>query len=742
MAKRTANVVSEASCGSFPLHECLTKQPYRTLWAIARANGCPFDTSMPKLQAVEKLTAFLSTPNYLPEAVSELSVGAVAALRTLQAMKGQMPQSDFVYQFGVLRPYRPWRENVPELPWKAPSSPAEELFYHGLIFTLNLGTSHRPFLVIILPVEYQSALAEIFELPMVSPTESPRVLSPPLFEHLFQWLSFLNRAVVQPLHGRWLPPSAFREIALLIGEPAGAAATAGSERQVPYLAFLHYLAECAGLVTLNGVHLRPTAAALAWLDAPQRSRWEHLWRSWGAPGPENASLWKRYELPLADEPDPQQRFQQVCKLLAAFPPQGEALTFYLNKARETDPALFRPATSYQSWASLDPEAQADYAAGMAEALTRLLRGPLAWFGVVDAAVEMSLSLTALGAALLGRGEEGMPEELPWPGLLIEPGPASAAGPTTFRLRLVAPLPDTPGLRPSARLDLESFAPPQVDAPDRYELTQESCLLALQQGQSLERLLDLLEAAGGPLLPTLVGTLYRWAETAEQVVIRELVILETRDATLMQELTAQRRIRETLLETLSARAVRVDGSRLEALRRRLERQGVIPRVDVPQGQPCTADGLTSEERMTVGAALRVYTYLTALLGTHARAPHTLTHSWNEALGLAERDAAERWAHEVLEKLAQAAPPEGDYHLASPTGPLVEALEQAIAAGMSVDLLYYTAGRDQHIRRRVDPLRLEWHGKVPYLIAFCHLRKAQRVFRVDRIEALEPVPPGAE
>jgi hypothetical protein len=531
-------------------------------------------------------------------------------------------------------------------------------------------------------------------------------------------------------------------MALLIGESALAAATAGSERQVPYLAFLHYLAERAGLVSLVGAHLRPTAAALAWLDATQQSRWEHLWRSWCASGPENADLWKRYELPLSAEPDPPQRFQQVCKLLAALPPQGESLTSYLHKARETDPSLFRPATSYQSWASLDPEAQADYAAHMAEALAGLFRGPLSWFGIVNAASETTLSLTDLGALLLGRGGEGAVEEPPWPGVMIEPGLAAEAGPAMFRLRLIAPLPDMPGLRPAARLDLEVFAPPQADAPDMYELTQGSCLLALQQGQSLERLLALLEEASGPLPPTLVGTLYHWAEAADQVAIRELVVLETRDVALMQKLTAQRRIRETLLETLSARAVRVDGSRLEALRRRLERQGVIPRVDVPQGQPCTADGLTSEERMTVGAALRVYTYLTALLGTHARAPHTLTHSWNEALGFAERDAAERWAHEVLEKLAQAAPPEGDYHLASPTGPLVATLEQAIAAGTSVDLLYYTAGRDQHIRRRVDPLRLEWRGKVPYLIAFCHLRKAQRVFRIDRIEALEPVPPGAE
>jgi predicted DNA-binding transcriptional regulator YafY len=42
-----------------------------------------------------------------------------------------------------------------------------------------------------------------------------------------------------------------------------------------------------------------------------------------------------------------------------------------------------------------------------------------------------------------------------------------------------------------------------------------------------------------------------------------------------------------------------------------------------------------------------------------------------------------------------------------------------------------------QRHVDPLRLEWRGDVAYLIAYCHLRQAQRVFRVERIESLTRV-----
>jgi len=57
---------------------------------------------------------------------------------------------------------------------------------------------------------------------------------------------------------------------------------ARSERQWPYLAFLHYLAERAGLVGVIGDLLKPTPAALTWLDMPESARWQALWEAWRA----------------------------------------------------------------------------------------------------------------------------------------------------------------------------------------------------------------------------------------------------------------------------------------------------------------------------------------------------------------------------------------------------------------------------------------------------------------------------
>lgn len=67
------------------------------------------------------------------------------------------------------------------------------------------------------------------------------------------------------------------------------------------------------------------------------------------------------------------------------------------------------------------------------------------------------------------------------------------------------------------------------------------------------------------------------------------------------------------------------------------------------------------------------------------------------------------------------------------PLRHALLAAIAAAVPVRIRYYTAGRGVISWRVIHPLTLD----PPYLTAFCRRRAADRVFRLDRILACEPV-----
>ncbi|MGP4107753.1 helix-turn-helix transcriptional regulator [Virgibacillus sp. L01] len=68
------------------------------------------------------------------------------------------------------------------------------------------------------------------------------------------------------------------------------------------------------------------------------------------------------------------------------------------------------------------------------------------------------------------------------------------------------------------------------------------------------------------------------------------------------------------------------------------------------------------------------------------------------------------------------------------PFLKELEQAVADGYSIKILYHKSGEEQSKYRLVDPYRIIYWNNKWYLIGFCHLRNDIRSFRVDRIESL--------
>jgi len=63
-----------------------------------------------------------------------------------------------------------------------------------------------------------------------------------------------------------------------------------------------------------------------------------------------------------------------------------------------------------------------------------------------------------------------------------------------------------------------------------------------------------------------------------------------------------------------------------------------------------------------------------------------------------------------------------------------LEIACQQYQRVKMSYYTAGRNAHSERTVDPYVLHFSRNNPYVTGFCHLRQEVRWFRVDRIQSL--------
>lgn len=68
--------------------------------------------------------------------------------------------------------------------------------------------------------------------------------------------------------------------------------------------------------------------------------------------------------------------------------------------------------------------------------------------------------------------------------------------------------------------------------------------------------------------------------------------------------------------------------------------------------------------------------------------------------------------------------------------IDSLSQAIAHRHTVQMRYFSAGRNATSRREIDPYRLRYVDGGLYLIAYCHWRKDVRMFAVERIKSLTP------
>lgn len=67
-----------------------------------------------------------------------------------------------------------------------------------------------------------------------------------------------------------------------------------------------------------------------------------------------------------------------------------------------------------------------------------------------------------------------------------------------------------------------------------------------------------------------------------------------------------------------------------------------------------------------------------------------------------------------------------------------LEKAIATQQAVDVEYYSLSREEVKQQRINPYALRRLGNLHWLVAYCHTRQANRIFRVDRIKAIEITP----
>lgn len=324
-------------------------------------------------------------------------------------------------------------------------------------------------------------------------------------------------------------------------------------------------------------------------------------------------------------------------------------------------------------------------------------------------------LTPAGAALLAGEIQAIPT----------PAPAAwqIAGD-----QLHAPLPPDWALV----WELEAYVDGQVHLAEQrliYSLAPDALQQAAQRGP-LDPFLHILERGLGQPPPADLVTAIRGQPT-----IRVLPgpVLEFSDPQQLLRLRESPALRRELEQVLSPRHVRLDPHGAPDVLRRLG-------LALPPSQPLPetpASKRTAPVDVDFSTADRAYLLSLALLAEKLDAPLApplgLMHKLEAGLDDALRAAASRQAQAALRPSAPAGrPPVEDELAPGPTPDLLASLQDAIAKQETIDVLYHVPGRPSAERRRLAPLLIEPRGPHTYLLAYCHTRRANRTFRLDRLQ----------
>jgi hypothetical protein len=563
-----------------------------------------------------------------------------------------------------------------------------------------------------------------------------------LLGDVLTFLTLLNVDDVAPRGPRRLPPTALVKLDQQLAVPDQLKSPMLSHRggkhgptelETDRIRLIHFLCEASGLVALTGKLLKPTPRAAAWLKASPHERAAQLFDAAFPPQPDRVldRLWRVYHLPGWELRSPTSTTTKLLDLMRQMRRDERLKLKTIHRLVPLDVGDAAPI-----WPGL---------------LTYL-----EWFGVIEWCERRSaIRLTQAGATLLKRADA--------PPLLSPPQSGEDRRSMRFAVRS----------KRSVNLDL--IASPKVDWMVLYELAEYAELLpskdgrrryrldaarmrrALEHGNSLDHVQEFLASATGkPLPPAVSDWLKEQARQVSRVRLSRVTLLEVDDPDLLTELTREQRIRAGIDRTLSPRAMTVREHRLPALLRRLERRGVIPRVEfslLPPGRRAALPKATRDEGQSPANRLfdqpsQAHLYLSLRLGyelsdlipSACRAPYSLLLDLERQLSARDRDVAIELARECAQTILQppqSLPPTIEDRLPVLVSETVAHIERAIREGVPLKIVYYSPYRDEVTTRLVEPHRLEWRGRTPYLIAYCTLDQDERTFRVDRIRRMTKV-----
>ncbi len=706
----------------------LAQSPPTLLRLIAATHRVSLPRCCPPAERLRRLRAALCRPAALRALYWSLDPDTQAALQSLRACPRGLRPDDLVARFGPLRPLHVLRADP------APRSLSERLLLLGLLLPRPATPFHPPRYLV--PPEVRAWLPA--PLPPAPHPPAPADSEPPV---LAATTALLLASAERPLpvrnDGR-LTAAARRALAARLDPLAPAEAAALAEWTLPLLVALDALARV-------GATLVPGPAAARLLALAPAARLERLRAAWeGLPGPESWLTALRVRVRGLDAPALRRRLLTWAGYLspeAAQQPDGGYATLA---------AALGPLADGTTHSLSGPARRGPWTARRAAAVwTAACQGPLRWLGALptghvaaaseparpgEATREIAHLAAAVGAVALASPRAPVAADAPPDTTLHfetphaashQRAPGDLAPPSAIQplhSKMVSPRsaleawtwsPDGRLHLPRGRdladaLTVAAFGRWEGDTATTlvYRLGPAEVATAINRGHDPARLMALLAQHGGTPAH-LAGTL---SATGGLRLIRRVVLLSDDPDDLTRALRASRAARRTVEAQLAPGVALVAPGREAALTRALARTGRALAAPPPAPEPpAAADALPPQPAGEEGSSA-------------------------SAEPLSHEDGSRSEHLSTPPHLHTSAPP----HPAPAPVSVAETLRvvQATLRRRGVARLYYHGARDAAPRERlVRPLRLETHGPVTYLHAYCLTARAERCFRLDRVVGIE-------
>ena len=454
--------------------------------------------------ALPMLTRVMLNPELANEIIGVLPVAAQDALTALAEQDGLLTWAQFTRTYGDVRSMGAARRDR-ERPDLNPRTPAEMLWYYGLIGQAFLDTPPEP-------QQYAYIPGDLFALLQIPERRVTNMLGRPAAPG--------ETATPIPATDRVLDHACTLLAALRLQIPLDHIPSNQWEIPLPHLRVLLY---AAGLLDANDLPLPEPARHF--LEAPRAQALLQLANAWRhSPTYNEMRLLPGLVFEGDWTNDALQARTRILEHLRRLPQDSWwSLATFTDAIRERDPDFQRPAGDYDSW-FIRRAGTDQFLRGFAtwdevdgEVVRSLIRGPLHWLGFLDlAAPDPDAPATAFRPSTWSTA---LWEEQAPPGLAAEDGQVNVhSGGQLDVPRLV---------QRAVRYQLARFSAwlGEDAAVYHYRITPESLERARQQGLRVAQLISLLKKhSSAPLAPALIHALEHWEQHGTEAALEKVQLL--------------------------------------------------------------------------------------------------------------------------------------------------------------------------------------------------------------------------